>query len=483
MDARQSVRQVGPVVIDIENITKDYVMGEEIVRALRGVSLQIRRNEYLAVMGPSGSGKSTLMNMLGCLDTPTSGRYEFNGRDVAEMDDDELAAIRNREIGFVFQTFNLLARATSLRNVELPLIYAGMDPESREERATQALTDVGLGDRIQHKPNELSGGQRQRVAIARALVNDPSIILADEPTGNLDSKTGEEIMALLEDLYQRGHTIILVTHERDMAVLGDDVLYVTQWPWKPVDDWWNYRDRKKIQTEYAETINRMIAATPNSNLMVAVPTSSLMRSIKYGGNQVENVFTLGTTSDFTVTSTIDCKEGRFFNEIESRSGAQVVVIGYDVADALFPSESPIDKSVLINGHVFKVIGVNARQGTFLGLFSWDSMVAMPLAAFNKYFSLKNELDARGENQGQSDVRVKVKDKTKLAEAKDELTGIMRRVRGLPPEQKEDFSINEQQAFKSTLDPVKNTIAIAGLFITGLSLFVGGGPRSGHGAAL
>jgi len=217
MDARQSVRQLGPVVIDIENITKDYVMGEEIVRALRGVSLQIRRNEYLAVMGPSGSGKSTLMNMLGCLDTPTSGRYEFNGRDVAEMDDDELAAIRNREIGFVFQTFNLLARATSLRNVELPLIYAGMDPETRVERATQALTDVGLGDRIQHKPNELSGGQRQRVAIARALVNDPSIILADEPTGNLDSKTGEEIMALLEDLYQRGHTIILVTHERDIA--------------------------------------------------------------------------------------------------------------------------------------------------------------------------------------------------------------------------------------------------------------------------
>jgi len=217
MDGRQSVRQLGPVVIDIENITKDYVMGEEIVRALRGVSLQIRRNEYLAVMGPSGSGKSTLMNMLGCLDTPTSGRYEFNGRNVAEMDDDELAAIRNREIGFVFQTFNLLPRATSLRNVELPLIYAGMDPESREERATQALTDVGLGDRIQHKPNELSGGQRQRVAIARALVNNPSIILADEPTGNLDSKTGEEIMLLLEDLYHRGHTIILVTHERDIA--------------------------------------------------------------------------------------------------------------------------------------------------------------------------------------------------------------------------------------------------------------------------
>ena len=217
MDGRQSVRTLGPVVIDIENITKDYVMGEEIVRALRGVTLQIRRNEYLAVMGPSGSGKSTLMNMLGCLDTPTSGRYEFNGRNVADMDDDELAAIRNREIGFVFQTFNLLPRATSLRNVELPLIYAGMDRESREERAAQALTDVGLGDRIQHKPNELSGGQRQRVAIARALVNNPSIILADEPTGNLDSKTGEEIMVLLEDLYHRGHTIILVTHERDIA--------------------------------------------------------------------------------------------------------------------------------------------------------------------------------------------------------------------------------------------------------------------------
>jgi putative ABC transport system ATP-binding protein len=205
------------IVIDIENITKEYVMGEEVVRALRGVSLRIHRNEYLAIMGPSGSGKSTLMNMLGCLDTPTSGRYEFNGRNVAEMDDDELAAIRNREIGFVFQTFNLLPRATSLRNVELPLIYAGVDPEMREERATQTLIDVGLGDRIHHKPNELSGGQRQRVAIARALVNKPSIILADEPTGNLDSKTGDEIMSLLEDLYQRGNTIILVTHERDIA--------------------------------------------------------------------------------------------------------------------------------------------------------------------------------------------------------------------------------------------------------------------------
>jgi putative ABC transport system ATP-binding protein len=208
---------MSPVVIDIENITKVYVMGEETVHALRGVSLQIRRNEYLAIMGPSGSGKSTLMNMLGCLDTPSSGRYLFNGKDVSVMNDDELAAIRNHEIGFVFQTFNLLPRSTSLRNVELPLIYAGVDPETREEKAAQTLRDVGLGDRIHHKPNELSGGQRQRVAIARALVNDPSIILADEPTGNLDSRTGGEIMQLLENLYQNGNTIILVTHEPDIA--------------------------------------------------------------------------------------------------------------------------------------------------------------------------------------------------------------------------------------------------------------------------
>jgi putative ABC transport system permease protein len=206
----------------------------------------------------------------------------------------------------------------------------------------------------------------------------------------------------------------------------------------------------------------MIAATPNSNLVIAVPTSNLMRSVKYGGNQVDNVFVLGTTSDFTVTSTIECTAGRFFNDLESRGGANVVVIGYDVADALFPAQSPIDKLVLINGQLFKVVGVNTRQGTFLGLFSWDSMVAMPLAAFNKYFSAKTE----------SDVRVKVKDKTKLEEARDELTGLMRRVRGLSPEKRDDFSINEQQAFKSTLDPVKNSIAIAGLFITGLSLFVG-----------
>jgi putative ABC transport system ATP-binding protein len=211
------IRPKGDLVIRIERISKEYVMGHTTIRALKGVDLCIQRNEYLAVMGPSGSGKSTLMNMLGCLDTPTTGRYEFNGRDVAAMVDDELAEIRNKEIGFVFQTFNLLPSSTGLENVELPLIYANISRDERLARAEQALRAVGLGDRIGHKPNELSGGQRQRVAIARALVNNPSIILADEPTGNLDSKTGEEIMALLEDLYASGHTIVVVTHEENVA--------------------------------------------------------------------------------------------------------------------------------------------------------------------------------------------------------------------------------------------------------------------------
>jgi putative ABC transport system permease protein len=257
-------------------------------------------------------------------------------------------------------------------------------------------------------------------------------------------------------------TGISIGFDKSMAVFGDDVLYVGQWPWRQVDDWWNYRDRKKIKTEYAEPINRMIAATPKSNLAVAVPTSSVYRSVKYADNEVNNILIRGTVSDYIITSTFDFKEGRFFNELESRGGAHVCVIGYDVADALFPSSSPIDKSVLINGQPFKVIGVISRQGTFLGLFSLDAIVVMPLPAFQKYFTAKSE----------ADILVKIRDKTKLAEAKDELTGIMRRVRGLSPEKKDDFSINEQQALKSTLDPIKNSIAIAGFFITGLSLFVG-----------
>jgi len=204
-------------LIRLKNISRRYVMGNETIHALRDVSLEIHRGEYVAIMGPSGSGKSTLMNLLGCLDTPTSGSFELNDVDVSDMDDNELADVRNREIGFVFQSFNLLSRSDALHNVELPLIYAGVPADERRQIALDALSNVNLGDRIHHRPNEMSGGQRQRVAIARALVNKPSILLADEPTGNLDSRTGEEIMALFDELHRKGNTIIVVTHEEDIA--------------------------------------------------------------------------------------------------------------------------------------------------------------------------------------------------------------------------------------------------------------------------
>jgi len=204
-------------IIEIKNITRDFPLGNEIVHVLKGIDLHINKGEYVALMGPSGSGKSTLMNLLGCLDTPTGGTYILNGKQVSEMEDEELAEIRNKEIGFVFQTFNLMPRTTALDNVALPMVYAGFSKSERNERATEVLTQVGLSDRMDHKPNQLSGGQRQRVAVARALVNKPSIILADEPTGNLDSKTSLEIMTLFDDIHANGNTVILVTHEEDVA--------------------------------------------------------------------------------------------------------------------------------------------------------------------------------------------------------------------------------------------------------------------------
>jgi putative ABC transport system ATP-binding protein len=213
-------------IIETHDLWKTYVMGTEEIHALRGVTISIEKGEYVAIMGPSGSGKSTLMNLIGCLDTPSKGSYELNGKQVSQMNDNELARIRNQEIGFVFQTFNLLPRASALHNFELPLIYAGMPSRERQERAKDALTKVELKDRMSHKPNELSGGQRQRVAIARALVNNPSILLADEPTGNLDSKTGVEIMNLFERLYTAGNTIVLVTHEPDVAAHAHRVIHI-----------------------------------------------------------------------------------------------------------------------------------------------------------------------------------------------------------------------------------------------------------------
>lgn len=255
---------------------------------------------------------------------------------------------------------------------------------------------------------------------------------------------------------------IEVGFDRSLAVIGDDILYVEKWPWHHVDDWWNYRNRRRMETRYADELNRIIAATPNTQLIIAVPTMNTSRPVKYGAQQVNNVFTQGTTSDFPVTSTATFKEGRFMTDIESRGGRNVCILGYDVAEALFPNETALEKTVLIDNQPFRVIGVYGKQGTFLGLFSFDTQVVVPLAAFEKSFSQRLS----------TSIRVKVKDKNRLKAAEDEVTGDMRRIRELRPEQKDDFSINEQEAFRAQISPIKQGIFVAGLFVTGLALFVG-----------
>ena len=255
---------------------------------------------------------------------------------------------------------------------------------------------------------------------------------------------------------------IEIGFERSLAVIGDDLLYVEKWPWHHVDDWWNVRNRRRMEVRYADDLNRIIAATPNSQLMLAVPTLNTAKSVKYGDNEVSGVFTQGTTADFMLTSTGTFSQGRFFTDEESRGGRNVVVLGYDVAEALFPSTSPIDKMVMIDQTPFKVIGVFSHMGTFLGLFSFDTYACIPLGSFQKNFS--NRLD--------TSIRVKVKDKNRMELARGELEGDVRRIRALRPEQPDDFEINEQSGLRSTLDPIKAGIAMAGLFVTGLALFVG-----------
>jgi putative ABC transport system permease protein len=255
---------------------------------------------------------------------------------------------------------------------------------------------------------------------------------------------------------------IEIGFERSLAVVGDDVLYIQKWPWRNVDDWWNYRNRRRIEPQYADMLKRLIRSTPNSQLITAVPLMTTLRSVKYGDNQVRSIPIQGTTDEFVVTWTAPFKEGRFITAIESRGARNVCLLGYDVADALFAKESALGKTVMIGGNPFRVIGVSDRQGSFLGIFSFDTQVIVPLSAFLKTFS--SRLDTT--------IRVKVKDKTQLAAARDELTGYMRRVRSLRPEQKDDFEINAQEGLRSTIEPVKTGIAIAGLFVTGLALFVG-----------
>jgi putative ABC transport system permease protein len=250
--------------------------------------------------------------------------------------------------------------------------------------------------------------------------------------------------------------------ERSLAVIGDDVFYVEKWPWHHVDDWWNYRNRRRMESRYADELKRLIKATPNSQLITAVPTLNTVRNVRFGDNEVRGVFTQGTTSEFLQTSSSSFKEGRFFTDQESRGGANVCVLGYDVAEVLFPNRSPLGETVRIDGNPFRVVGVYAKQGSFLGLFSFDTQTVVPLAAFQKVFSSRRD----------TSIRVKMKDKNRMESARGEVIGDMRRIRGLSPEQMDDFSVNAQDAVRTTLDPIKGGIAVAGLFVTGLALFVG-----------
>ena len=454
------------ITLELRNVVKTYVMGAEKVHALSGVTLDIAKNEYVAVMGPSGSGKSTLMNIIGCLDVPTSGNYSLAGERVDKKSESELAEIRNRMIGFVFQTFNLIPRANVLHNVELPLIYGGVPKAERRVLAERAIEQVGLRDRMLHRPNELSGGQRQRVAIARALDFHESFNIA---ISAISANKGRGALTSLGIIIGIVAVITTMTAFNGMqsafrqsaGAMGADVIYVSRMPWITVNDWFMFRNRPNLNLAEAEKLENAFEGRAIVN-----PTIDTRRDLKYRSDVLEGVTIIGTTEKLPIVTNRMPEFGRFLMAFDTQYKKKVAVIGYDVAEGLFGTANPLNKVINIGPQKFTVAGVMEKQGgnTFGGP-NFDRQVFIPISTFVKVFGGRRFTDV--------DIAVKAPSMAGMEDLEYEVIGEMRKIRKLKPAEDDNFSINKLDSLMGAFNSVVGAVLGIGLLVTSIALFVGG----------